>query len=240
MNPLELVNAAIASLMLAVASYMDLKRREVDDWVWMLLSSLTLPLTLYLCLLRWDTQYPLIVAASVALSSLLALIFYKFEFYGGADAKAVISLALALPASFYGNRFHPFYPITTLLNGLLVSLSVPVSLLTYNLVVRPVLRGEPVFAGLEGLPLHKRIGALFLGTRVDWPKTFWAKILLKNGERLSLSPPLENYFPNPLSGTPERTWATPGIPLIIFIALGHALNVLYGDLLFPVVTLLSR
>lgn len=237
---MELVNTVISSLMLIVASFMDLKRREVDDWVWLLLSSLTLPSTAYLYLLLWDTQYPVIATASIALSSTLALVFYKFELYGGADAKAIISLALALPASFHGNRLHPFSPVTVFLNGLLISLSVPASLLAYNLVVRPVLHKESLFAGLEGLPLHLRIGALFLGTRVDWPKNFWAKILVKNGERLSFSPPLESYFPTSSGGASDRTWATPGIPLILFIAVGHVLNVLYGDLLFPIFKLLSR
>ncbi|MCS6787774.1 MAG: prepilin peptidase [Aigarchaeota archaeon] len=240
MSPLEALNAAVTTAMLAVASVMDLRRREVDDWVWLLLASLTLPSTAYLYVLRHDSDYPLMATASIAVSTVVALLFYRLGFYGGADAKAVIAIAIALPVSLDGNRFHPFVPITSLLNGLLISLSVPSALLAYNLLVRPLLKGERVFEGLEGVPAHLKLGALLLGTRVDWPKSFWAKVTVGSGKRLSFSPPLDDYFSDPSASSSERVWATPGIPLIVFIAVGHVVNLLYGDLLFPVVRTLPR
>ncbi|MEN3047729.1 MAG: prepilin peptidase [Candidatus Caldarchaeales archaeon] len=240
MSPLEALNAAVTALMLSIASAMDLKRREVDDWVWLLLASLTLPSTAYLYVLRQDSNYPLAATASIAISTAVALLFYRLGLYGGADAKAIIAIALALPVSFDGNRFHPFVPITSLLNGLLISLAVPTALLVYNLLVRPLLKGEGVFEGLEGLPAHVKLGALLLGTRVDWPKSFWARVTVGKGGRLSFSPPLEDYFPDTSASALERAWATPGIPLVVFIAAGHAVNLLYGDLLFPLVRTLPR
>jgi hypothetical protein len=68
-DALTTFNIALSVVLLSVASFMDLVRREVDDWVWLLLASVTGPLTLFRALLYLDTGYPLLVLISMTLSS---------------------------------------------------------------------------------------------------------------------------------------------------------------------------
>ena len=51
MDPLTTFNLALSFVLLSVASFMDLVKREVEDWIWLLLASITGPLTLFRALL---------------------------------------------------------------------------------------------------------------------------------------------------------------------------------------------
>lgn len=241
MDPLTAFNLALSAAMLSVASLMDLLRREVDDWVWLVMASVCGPVTLFRVLLELESAFPALVAISVAISSSVAYLFYRLELYGGADAKAVIALSLAYPVNLHGGALHPIAPLSVLLNALIISLAVPVGLLLLN-AFRVLVRREDVLSDLSGAPLHVRAAALFLGTRIRYPKRFWAP-MVRVGEdgsvRISLSPPFHSYFPN-WSGEPEReVWATPGIPLVIFITAGLLTYLAVGDFLYLMITSLS-
>jgi preflagellin peptidase FlaK len=162
-DPLTTFNIALSVVLLSVASFMDLVRREVDDWVWLLLASVTGPLTLFRALLYFDTGYPLLVLISIAFSSSVAYLFYRFELYGGADAKAIVALSLAYPVNLHGRAVHPIAPIGVLLNALILSLTIPVALFMFN-AYRVLVRREDILSDLAGLPFHARLAALFLGT----------------------------------------------------------------------------
>jgi Type IV leader peptidase family. len=168
-DALTTFNLTASVVLLSVASFMDLVRREVDDWVWLLLASVTGPLTLFRTLLYFDTGYPLLVLISIAFSSSVAYLFYRFELYGGADAKAIVALSLAYPVNLHGRAVHPIAPIGVLLNALILSLIIPVALFMFN-AYRVLVRREDILSDLAGAPLRVRLAALFLGTRVSSPQ----------------------------------------------------------------------
>ena len=240
MDALTTFNIALSVVLLSVASFMDLVRREVDDWVWLLLASVTGPLTLFRTLLYLGTGYPLLVLISIAFSSSVAYLFYRFELYGGADAKAIVALSLAYPVNLHGRAVHPIAPIGVLLNALILSLTIPVALFTFN-AYRVLVRREDILSDLAGAPLRVRLAALFLGTRVSFPKRFWAPMVRVEEDgsvRISLSPSFTSYFAEEKRNNGRRElWATPGIPLVVFITLGLVLYIAIGDFLYLILTL---
>ncbi len=242
MDPLTTFNIALSVVLLSVASVMDLVKREVEDWVWLLLASVTGPLTLFRALLYLDTGYPILAVISIAVSSTVAYLFYRLELYGGADAKAIAALSLAYPVNLHGGAVHPIAPIGVLLNALILSLAIPVTLFLFN-AYRVLVRREDILSDLAGSPFHVRLAALFVGTRVTFPKRFWAPMVRSEEDgsmRISLSPQFTSYFVegNRIKGGREL-WATPGIPLVVFITAGLILYLAVGDFLYLIVTLSS-
>jgi preflagellin peptidase FlaK len=239
-DALTTFNLTTSVVLLSVASFMDLVRREVDDWVWLLLASVTGPLTLFRTLLYFDTGYPLLVLISIAFSSSVAYLFYRFELYGGADAKAIVALSLAYPVNLHGRAVHSIAPIGVLLNALILSLTIPVALFMFN-AYRVLVRREYILSDLAGLPLRVRLAALFLGTRVSFPKRFWAPMVRVEEDgsvRISLSPSFTSYFAEEKRNNGRRElWATPGIPLVVFITAGLVLYIAIGDFLNLILTL---
>jgi preflagellin peptidase FlaK len=239
-DALTTFNLTASVVLLSVASFMDLVRREVDDWVWLLLASVTGPLTLFRTLLYFDTGYPLLVLISIAFSSSVAYLLYRFELYGGADAKAIVALSLAYPVHLHDRAVHPIAPIGVLLNALTLSLTIPVALFMFN-AYRVLVRREDILSDLAGAPLRVRLAALFLGTRVSFPKRFWAPMVRVEEDglvRISLSPSFTSYFAEEKRNNGRRElWATPGIPLVVFITMGLVLYIAIGDFLYLILTL---
>ncbi len=242
MDPLTTFNLTLSVVMLSVASVMDLLKREVEDWVWLLLASITGPLTLFRALLHLETSYPVLAVISIAVSSSVAYLFYRLGLYGGADAKAIAALSLAYPVNLHDRAVHPVAPIGVLLNALMLSLAVPVALFLFN-AYRLLVRKEDILSDLAGVSFHLRLAALFLGTRVPFPKRFWAPMVRVEEDgsvRISLSPSFNSYFvEEKRNNRRKELWATPGIPLVVFITAGLVLYLAVGDFLYLIFTLTS-
>jgi preflagellin peptidase FlaK len=223
---LALINAAAVFTALLYSSYKDLLERLVDDWVWLATASVTTPITAYQLLI--GALSPPLTAISLGVTAIMSYLFYKLGLYGGADAKALMVIGLSTPLSSFGLRYHPFTPVTVLLNSLLLSLAIPLTMLLINLY-RIFVRGERLFAELKEERLYRKVLAVFLGTVLNEPRRyrFWAPMEeYRNGWVLRLSPKIEDFWSTPRPGG----WATPSIPLIIFITIGAALNYMVGDL----------
>jgi ABC-type cobalt transport system substrate-binding protein len=100
----------------------------------------------------------------VSLTALIAIILYRYGFFGGAGAKAVMAISVILPIynplmSFY---VHPITGITVLTNAVLFALVVPLHNALSNLV--KVARGERIFEGFDDEPKWRKILACFIGT----------------------------------------------------------------------------
>jgi preflagellin peptidase FlaK len=106
---------------------------------------------------------------------------------------------------------------------------------------RVLVRREDILSDLAGAPLRVRLAALFLGTRVSFPKRFWAPMVRVEEDglvRISLSPSFTSYFAEEKRNNGRRElWATPGIPLVVFITAGLVLYIAVGDFLYLILTL---
>jgi len=161
---LGLVRYAYALSVLAYASFCDLKTREVSNWVWLLVCPIALVLTIIDIAAGWISVQALIL--SVALSFALGAVLVYFGLFGGADAKALMFIALTVPT--YPAEFSSFLgdPIglpvlTVFFNSSMLSMICPLIVLTLNVV--DVLDGKKPFEGIKTDRLGKII--LFLTAR---------------------------------------------------------------------------
>lgn len=223
---LSLFNTAAIFATLAYASYRDLVDRLVDDWVWLTCASVTTPVTVYQLLV--GKLNPLLTAFSIIITSILSYIFYRAGLYGGADAKGVIVVGLTLPIAYSGLRYHPFAPISILLNALILSLAIPLTMSLINFY-RIVVRREDLFSDFRAEKTYRKIAAVFLGTLLRNPEKhrFWAPMEeYRDGWTFRFSPDIEDFW-KPLRA---EGWATPSIPLLVFITAGAIVDYALGDL----------
>lgn len=94
------------------AAYCDHKTRRVDNWVWVLFAVIGTPLTFY-------SIYPYLFA-SLMVTVVVSLIAWYCGAFGGADAKALITLGLLMPTGFDGSV--PYFPIVALVFGCVTSM----------------------------------------------------------------------------------------------------------------------
>ena len=215
--------------MMGYASYTDLRTREVSDKLWILFSAIGVAIGVYEYLYGSLTQELLMILLSFGITTAISVALYRFGFFGGADAKALIVISILLPLTTASSTIHPFTGIIILTNAALITAFLAISYAIRNLVM--ISRGEKIFIGFESEPLWKKVAAVFLGFRVrDASKHKFLLSLEENAEgvrrfRFSLLREEDEFVKE------GDVWVTPGIPFIVFLTAGLFVTILAGDLL---------
>ena len=242
---------------LIYASWSDYKTREVSNKVWAILGPLALALTGFQFLVYSSEPLQLIIsyALSFAITAGLAIAIFYAGGFGGADAKALMCIALALPV--YPKHLlpqptgfvSPLFPITIFTNSVLLGALSVFYALFRNLLWKLRNKGG-VFEGLETESLGRKILALFSGYKISVSKLEKGfmypledvevtegeepkrKLLVfpKDDERDEIvNRILNNVEKEKLEG---GLWVTPGLPLLIHITLGLLIALFYGDIVW--------
>ena len=244
------------------ASWSDYKTREVSNSVWILFTPPAFALT-FVQLFLFDFSALPLFGLCFGLTAAFAIILFYAGGFGGADAKALMCLALALP--FYPRElFSPFsgevspfmdkfFPLTVFSNAVVLAALAAVYLLIYNLAWRWK-TGEPLFEGEQrSESVGKKILVLLTGYKVSvWKvKERWHLYPLEDVEKtqdgikrkLVVFPKdegrdaaverLEEAVKN--GEIPEKVWATPGLPMLVFITAGLVIALFYGDMVWNMV-----
>ncbi|MGD6805802.1 MAG: prepilin peptidase [Candidatus Bathyarchaeia archaeon] len=237
----ELLQYTFALAVLIYASVLDFKSREVSNRIWLLAFPASFAFSI-VALAVGILNLELMVL-SVCFSLGLGLTLFCFGFYGGADAKALLFIALALPA--YPTAFKPpigdlaFIPvITVFFNSTLLSMIYPISIFTLN--IKDILRGKNLFRGINAT-IKEKILLLFTARKISLHKLdeslsyfpletvtatkegkLTRKVLhfIKSEEDLS---PYINNLKEHENILGDGVLATPTIPFIVFITLALAL-----------------
>lgn len=263
----DIARTGLVVLFFIYASWSDYKSREVSDWVWLLLAPLSFTLTITELFLYQPSQL-LSYGICFGLTATFAVVLFYAGGFGGADAKALMCLALALP--FYPkNLYTPsagqlspisesFFPVTVFSNSVLFAALTAVALLFYNALWR--LRShENLFEGEQKREsAAKKIVVLITGykSRIRKLKEKWhiypledieeepekdgskrkLIILPKDEGRDKIIERLEKAID---AGTiKDRIWATPGLPMLIFLTAGLIFALFVGDIVWIFVRLI--
>lgn len=236
------------------ASWSDYKTREVSNKVWVIMGPLAFVLTTF----QFSVFIPELLVTyilSFAVTSVLALVVFYAGGFGGADAKALICISLTLPVypSYFlpqpSGLFSPLFSLTIFTNSVLLGALSVFYALFRNLLWKGKNRVS-IFEGLETESLGHKILALFSGYKVKISK-------LENGHMFPLEDTYVNdegekekkllVFPNDDEreeiiarikkntkgeGFDEEVWATPGLPLLIFVTAGLIIALAYGDIVW--------
>jgi preflagellin peptidase FlaK len=237
------------------ASWSDYKTREVSNTVWLVLAPLAFALTaVQFVVFAPEALYT--YALSFILTSVLAVVLFYAGAFGGADAKALMCLALALPlypVHFVRPLFNPIspiFPITVFSNAVLLAVLSVFYSVTRNLFWK-LRTGKSLFETFESTSLARKILTLLCGYKVnssELEKTEHSypledisttetgeterRLLLfpKDEERRDIVTRLSNAVKDgTISG---EIWVTPGLPMLIFITLGLMIALLLGDIVW--------
>jgi archaeal preflagellin peptidase FlaK len=242
---------------LIYASWSDYKTREVSNKVWAIMGPLALALTSFQFLVYSAQPLQLITSyvLAFAITSGLAIAVFYVGGFGGADAKALMCIALALPV--YPNHLlpqpmgfvSPLFPITIFTNSVLLGALSVFYALFRNLLWKLRNSGN-IFEGLETESLGRKILALLSGYKVQISKLKKGHMFpledvdVKEGEeakrKLLVFPKdeereeivariLENVKKEKLKG---GVWVTPGLPFLIFVTVGVIIALGYGDIVW--------
>lgn len=235
MAPLfDLLRLFVGVSLLGFASYTDWRWRRAPNLLWLLMAAAgALLLTAEAAtdvpafLARWPY-----LAAAVALAALVYGLWWVGLIAGGADAKALMALALLVP---YPVSLAEGVPplagplpggFTILGNSLVVFLAVPVGLLLWNLA-HGDLRPPHLLLGLKRRAADVRRGHHWPMEVVDETGARRTRLF---ASRMS-DQEIEETFARIQALGEARVWVTPKVPFMIPILVGFVLAFLAGDLL---------
>lgn len=255
---------AVTLAILAYASWSDYKTREVSNRVWAVYMPIALALSLSDFLL-FDPSKLILFGISVGFTVGLAFLLFYTGAFGGADSKALMCIAVSLPFApvalftpLIANGLSPIsqviFPVTIFGNGVLFAAASCVYMLLRNFVWHKR-NGKEMFSGtLAHESAWKKILILITGYKVTIGKLKekWHIFPMEDVETEGESAPKRKLVLIPSedgrNGIVERlsnaiqagkidayVWATPGLPMLIFITLGLIVALVGGDLVWLLV-----
>jgi preflagellin peptidase FlaK len=219
-----MIRIVIALSMLIIASALDVKKREINDILWIGFGSIAF-LLIIISGNPWETAKTVGLAMIIAP---IALVIWRLGIFGGADALCLIVLAgLAPMASVTGTWVSPITPLT---NAAIISIIPLFANLARNLFA--ISKKQDIFGGFDETKLNK-IVALFIGYRTKNPRfCFSIERNEKNHKKLDFG--FRHAEIAQFCSTSE-TWVTPGIPYILYITAGFIIQIIYGDIIFNLI-----
>ena len=261
--------AAKVTLSLAVliyASWSDYKTREVSNRVWAFYAPIALSLPFVELLLYEPSKLPFF-GLSFGLTATFAIILFYSGGFGGADSKALMCIALALPFStetlftpIFASGVSPLsqnlFPLTIFSNAVLFAAASGLYMFLHNIIWHKKNRRK-IFEGTLGTEsIVKKILVVITGYKVSvaklkekWHVYPMEDIEEENGEnqlkrKLVVVPRDEgrNEIVERLSNAVDAgkidsyVWATPGLPMLIFVTIGLIVAFLFGDIVWLLVS----
>ncbi|NIP61365.1 MAG: peptidase [Nitrosopumilaceae archaeon] len=206
--------------MLTIGCVLDVWKREIHDYLWIAFGGVGFALLIF-------EPYPIETLFSVLFALIIApvaFIAWRLGFFGGADAFALIVLAIIAPQiTVTENIVTPF---TTLSNAAVLFVVPLIVNVTRNGIL--ILRKEKIFEGFDE-PIFKKIIASFIGYKAKNPK-YGFSIERKEGEQKKIELSLHHSENEEFAKKPN-TWITPGLPYLLLITGGFIIQLLFGDII---------
>ena len=254
---------------LVYASWSDYKTREVSNRVWAIYAPLALLLTLTeLFIFEHDFLLKIFLfGLNFSITAAFAIILFYSGGFGGADSKALMCIALALPFSteilfkpIFALGVSPIsqnlFPLTIFSNSVLFAAISGLYMILRNLFQRAK-TGRKLFEGsLRNESIGKKILVMITGYKIPIAnlEEKWHVYPMEDIEQEDSEIPLKRklvVMPKD-EGRDEiverlskaisngkisaQVWATPGLPMLIFVTIGLIVTLLMGDLVWMLVS----
>lgn len=258
---------AFSLAILFYASWSDYKTREVSNRVWAIYAPVALILSLASFLLYAPSELPWFALCFGITAAFSLLLFYSGAF-GGADSKALMCMALALPffprillSPILLRGLSPLsqrlFPITILSNAVLFAAATGIYMIIRN-VGWSIKNKKGLFEGtLAQESIGKKLAVFITGYRTSITKLkekwhVYPMEDIEEGDQNSVPKRKLIIVPNDekrndvverLSKAAQEgkitdnVWATPGLPMLIFITAGLIIALLLGDVVWILVSL---
>ncbi len=229
----NLIKSLIACGILLLASYQDLKTREIDDRLWYALVGLNGTLTAFQFASK-DSPDALIYAASMVIGLGMALAIHFASLMGGADVKAIIALSLTEAPPTSSGIFSLVPSVAIVTNAIIISLLGPLVMLIRNLrrgrnLLKDLCPDEPRWkVALAILALTKVSSEEY---RRNTHKYRLAEIKDGDCKRLLISLSVEEEGEKDSVYGDGEIWVSYFLPYIVFITAGYIAYKVLGAIL---------
>jgi preflagellin peptidase FlaK len=248
MYPYEAFSLLTSIALLAYASIEDVKKREISDRIWLIFTLFGLATRAIDLAYFPNLGHFLDIVISIAIPTILFLGLFYLGLFGGADAKALICIALSNPKPpsslpLLVGYLLPYYSLSIFDNSVILSLSIIPLNLAFNLSW--LISGRKLFEGLEEEATWKKVVAFFTCRKarsadVRSSPSFCAAEVVKMSKKgeskrcirlvYRLGDDNEELLPDS-----EYVLAHYTIPLIVFVTMGFLASVLIGDIIIMLI-----
>ncbi|MBP2132836.1 preflagellin peptidase FlaK [Methanomicrobium sp. W14] len=255
-----LISSVAVIITLLYASVRDLRERRVPFKTWYPMVAVGIPMVIWTYTVLFMTGSGSIFGY-IFLTALLCFMFYfssaYLHLFGGADAWAFIFITMMIPLypvePLWGYPAIAFFPLTVLINAVVLNIVTPLGILLYNLY-----KGNkaPLFYMLVGFPVEgKNITDSFGFIMEDIEETdeglkrryiSFSESLKRmiSGKRRMYTGDLKNHPEEyekeiRLYKRCKSVWISFGVPFIVPILFGFVTALVAGDILYEVFILIS-
>ncbi len=225
---LDVIRLIVGVVILSYASYTDIKTRRAPNMLWLIIGIIgALLLLIQYVTIGFSNIYYLIFIP--VMIGLMYLLFQMRLIFGGADAKALMALAILAPIEptivqfpLWKGSPMPF-SWTIFANAVILFLFIPLSLLIFNLVRRNIAFPHCLLGYKMSIKKAKETFVWPLEKLVDGKRKF-------------------SYMPKEFDVTEELEafeqqgitdiWITPKIPFMLPLLAGFIFSFVFGDILF--------
>ena len=242
---MDIYRLVFALLILAYASYSDIRKRSVSNIIWLIMAGVGIAFASY-CTVIQSMSFLIPLIFSVTITSASSYFFFRLRLFGAADAKALICIAVLFPTqpgfTILSHNFPVFgaympaafpFALIVLLNAAVVASAVPVSLFLrnlYSLGLKELVRNTALCfvayrANIDGLRSDRHVRLAHAYEEVDGHlrRRYSLVGMPINGKTVQQ---LKDYHEEQRVGA--KVWVTPELPFILFIALGFLASCLLG------------
>jgi preflagellin peptidase FlaK len=210
----------LALTMLIVGSIIDIWKREIHDYYWIVFGIVGF----LLIFTSSDILHNLLSIGIALIIAPFVIFIWRIGLFGGADAFALIVLAVIAPLATLSE--NPVTPFTALSNAAVLFVIPFIINIIRNSI--SIAKHENIFEGFEESKF-KKICAMLVGYRAKNPKFCFSIEKIENGKKkLNLT---IHHAENEEYCTTSNTWITPGIPYLLLITGGFILQLAYGDII---------
>jgi len=241
----ELIRILLAAGMLGGAAFLDMRRREVSDLLWVFFGIAAA--AVYALEFAYGGTFDLLATAvPILIAAAVSFGIYKSGLFGGADALALVTLAAILP-TFGGGvaerilpagafMLHPIVPLIVLSNAVILSLSQIGFNLASNAAYASKNPGR-LFEGLEHESTAKKIVAVAIGYRTGSRPGYAFPIEQTVDGRRQFSFAPKNAETAEYESR-NNVWVTRGTPFLAFMLAGFIAMLFVGDIAAVIMRLL--
>ena len=224
---LDIIRLGVGTIILSYASYTDIKTRRASNMLWVIMGSIG---AILLAVQYFTTGFDNILYL-VFIPIMIAFMYVLFRLkliFGGADAKAIMALAILVPLEpavlelpLWKESVMPFSWVI-FSNAIILFILIPLSLLIYNIIKGNVEFPYCVLGYKMGIEKAKQ-------------SFVWPLEKIKNGKRKF------SYMPKKFDTHAElkafenegikEIWITPKIPFMIPLLAGFLASFFLGDIL---------
>lgn len=232
---LDSIRLIVGIVLLSYASYTDIKTRRAANILWMIMAVIGVVLLIIQYAIGGFSNIWYLVFIPIMIA-LMYLFFQMRLLFGGADAKALMALAILVPLqpALLGNQlplWTSFMPGSWIIfaNATILFLFIPISLLLFNI-------------GKRNLQFPHCLLGYKISLEKAKQKFVWPLEKIRDGKRRLMYMPKKFDVDEDLTEFEKlgitEIWVTPKIPFMIPLLAGFLVTFFLGDLLLKLVQVL--